>query len=291
MTPEELAAEIERLITEGNIKFSEAIIKVQNSVYTKLIAKLKGLELDDQGYIKQNSANRQILREAQSDIDSAFVDNAYVKAVESQLKLIPKIDALNAEYFKTISESFSSNRNFIKELQKQTIELVNTNLLNEGVISQVKAPLNQILSQNISSGGSFAGFTDQLRDFIKGSDKAEGRLLSYTRTYTSDTLFNYSRAWQEATTADLGLDYYLYAGGLTGGGKNSGGSRDFCIQRIGNYYHRKEIEKMASLSWKGKNPLTTKSSIFILAGGFNCKHSIIPVHSSIVPKEVIERNN
>jgi hypothetical protein len=179
---------------------------------------------------------------------------------------------------------FSPNRNFIRELQRQVIRDVNSNLLNEGVIANVKTPLNQILNQNINSGGSFAGFQTQLTNFIKGNDKIEGRLLSYTKTHLSDTLFTYSRSWQEAVTADLKLEFYLYSGGLT-----AGGSRDFCIKHAGNFYHRKEIEAFAKQEWKGKNPLTTKSSIFVLAGGYNCRHSFIPVSEKIVPKEVLER--
>lgn len=289
MTPEELAAEIERLIVANNIKFAATMGKVQASLHNKIIGILKGLELDADGYIKQSSANRKILREAQNAFDDIIQNGPYQNSVETHLKVIPKIDALNSKYFKSISDLFSPNKNFFKDLQKQVIRDVNANLLNEGLIAQVKNPLNSILNQNVNLGGSFSGFQDQLRNFIKGNDLVDGRLLRYTTTYTADTLFNYSRSWQEAVTADLGLEFYLYSGGLTAAGKGSGGSRDFCIDRTGKFFHRREIESWASQSWQGKNPLTTKSSIFTFAGGFNCKHSIIPVSVMVVPKEVIER--
>lgn len=289
MTPEELAAEIESLIVGSAERFSASMIRAQNRLYNRIITTLKDLELDAEGYIKQSSVNRRILREAQNTFDEIIKDPAYKGAVESHLRIIPKIDALNTTYFTTIEKAFSSNKNFIKDLQKQVIRDVNANLLNEGVIVNVKQPLNTILSQNINSGGSFSGFNEQVRNFIKGTEGAEGRLLKYTRTYVSDTLFGYGRTWQEAVTADLALEFYLYSGGLTKAGKGSGGSRDFCIERTGKFYHRKEIEKWAALTWQGKNPNTTKSSIFTLAGGWNCRHSVIPVSEKIVPKEVIER--
>jgi hypothetical protein len=290
MTPEELAAEIERLIVANNIRFSSVVSSVQTSLYNKIISILKDLELDSEGYIKQSSANRKVLRQAQNAFDEVINNPAYQNAVSSHLKVIPKLDSLNNKYFKSVSDLFTPNKNFIKDLQKQVIRDVNTNLLNEGVIAQVKTPLNQIMNQNVNSGGSFAGFQEQLRNYIKGNEKVEGRLLRYTTTYTADTLFTYSRTWQDAVTADLGLEFYLYSGGLTGKGKGSGGSREFCIERTGKYFHRKEIEGWADLEWQGKNALTTKSSIFSLAGGHNCKHSMIPVSDLIVPKEVITRN-
>lgn len=288
MTPEDLAKAIEELIVGSAEDFSASMIRAQNRLYNRIIAVLKDLELDADGYIKQSSANRRILREAQNVFDQLIQDPTYRNAVNSQVSIIPKIDAMNTKYFVSVAKVFTSNKNFIKDLQKQVIRDVNTSLLNEGVIVNVKQPLNSILSQNVNSGGSFAGFTEQLRNFIKGGN-AEGRLLQYTRTYVSDTLFAYARTWQEAVTTDLELEFYLYAGGLTASGKGSGGSREFCIERTGNYYHRKEIESWASLSWQGKNAATTKSSIFTLLGGHNCKHSVIPVSDKIVPEDVKQR--
>lgn len=296
MTPEELAAEIERLIMANSVKFAGTITSIQGAIYNRLIGILRGLELDGEGYIKQSATNRKILREAQNVFDDVITNSPYQNAVENHLKAIPGLDKINNAYFSTLSDRFTPNKNFLKELQKQVIEDVNANLLNEGVIAQVKLPLNNILSQNINSGGSFSGFQEQLRTFIKGNDDVEGRLLKYTRTYTSDTLFGYSRSLQESVTADLNLEFYFYGGGTTerskgktGKGKGSGGSREFCLERRGKYFHRKEIESWAGLEWQGKNPLTTKSSIFMLCGGFNCKDSLIPVSEKVVTLEVIDR--
>lgn len=289
MTPEELAAAIEELIVGSSETFSASMIRAQNRLYNRVIAILKGLELDAEGYIRQSAANRKILREAQNTFDTLIKSPAYIGVVESHLRIIPKIDALNTTYFTSISKVFSPNKNFIKDLQKQVIRDVNMNLLNEGVIVNVRQPLNNLMNQNINSGGSFAGFTEQLRNFIKGNESIDGRLLRYTKLYVSDTLFAYARTWQEAVTTDLDLEFYLYSGGLTAAGKGSGGSRDFCIERSGNYYHKKEVESWAALSWQGKNPATTKSSIFTLLGGYNCRHSVIPVSELIVPKDVIDR--
>lgn len=288
MTPEELAAEIENLIVGSAETFSASIIRAQNRLYNRIIAVLKDLELDSDGYIKQSSVNRRILREAQDVFDNLIQDPVYRGAVNSQMRIIPKIDAANTKYFVAISKVFSPSKNFIKDLQKQVIRDVNSNLLNEGLIVKVKQPLNSILSQNVNSGGNFAGFTDQVRNFIKGGE-VEGRLLSYTKTYVSDTLFSYSRTWQQAVTVDLDLEFYLYSGGLISAGKGSSGSREFCIERSGEYFHKKEIESWADLDWKGKNPNTTRSSIFTLLGGYNCRHSLIPVSDTIVPKEVIDK--
>lgn len=288
MTPEELAQSLADLIADVEEQFSTAVLRIQDTLYRRLSVVLKDLKTDSEGYILQTAENRAILRQAEGVFDDVIRNSGYQAAVESVLGTIPDIDALNVAYFETIDKAFQPNRNFIKSLQRQVIRDVNTYALNDGLIVNVKVPLNQILNQNINAGASFTGMLEQLRNFITGGEN-QGRLLSYSRTFLSTTLFDYSRAYQQAVTKDLGLEFYLYSGGLTKPGKGSSGSRPFCIERADLFFHHKEIEDWAELDWSGKRQGTTKSSIFMFAGGWNCRHTIIPVSVVIVPQDVIER--
>lgn len=289
MNPEELAREIAELIATAEGRLSDAIIRIQDQLYRKLTGILKDLSIDSQGYIEQTADNRAILRTAENAFDDTIKSSVYKKAVQDTIGIIPDIDALNEKYFSAVDNVFKPNRTFFRSLQQNAIRNVNTYALNEGLIVNVKVPLNQILNQNINSGGSFSGMLQTLKNHITGIDDKEGRLLRYAKGFLTDTLFNYSRAYQQAVTSDLGLEFYLYSGGLTGPKGKHGGSREFCEERAGLFFHQKEIELWAEMDWAGKNKDTTSSSIFILAGGYNCRHSIIPVHISIVPQEVIQR--
>lgn len=279
MDPDQLADEIETLIIEANEAFGRSATKVQTQLYDAIFLKLKDLELDEGGYIKQNANNRRILRDAESQFD-LVVAGAYRDSVERHLKVIPKLNKLNSEYFNTIKD-FSPNKNFLKALQSQTIKNVNELILQDGLRAQIQIPLNQILEQNISTGGSFKGMLQQVRNFIEGTEN-EGKLLRYSKTFLKDTLFQYSRSFQESVTSDLGLDWYFYSGGLVRD------SREFCLERVGGFFHRKEIESWAGLSWQGKIAGTSESSIFVFLGGHSCQHSLIPVSKVIIPKERID---
>lgn len=282
MTPQELATSIEGLIVTANERYARQIITVQNKLYNDLVTILKFVETDADGNILQNAGNRSILRAAQNQFDKTINESAYQSAVENHLRVIPKVDDLNADYFASVSSAFKPNRVFIKNLQSSTIETINSYILQDGLAAQVKIPLNEILNQNINSGGSFQGMLKQVETFVKGNEKVEGRMLSYTRNRVKDTLFQYTRAYQNSVTADLKLVWYLYAGGLIDT------SRPFCTARAGRYFHEDEIKSWASLQWAGKDNLTTESSIFILAGGHACQHQLIAVHDSIVPDQDIE---
>lgn len=283
MSASELALKIEGLIISGNEKFAGEIIGIQNQLYNRLVLTLKNLDVDSEGYILQSATNRKVLNQAISKIDESFAEGSgYSDSIQKHLEIIPSIDQLNNAYFETISSGFTPNKNFIRSLQKNTIESLENSLLNQGLESQVKAPLVDILNRNINSGGSFNGFLQEVKDYVKGKEGLDGRLLSYTKTYVRDALFTYSRAYQQAITNDLGLEWYLFSGPVIPAGKGSEGSRGWCLEKKGRYFHQKEIEDWASEDWAGKKPGTTSSSIFINVGGWNCIDQLIPVHKSII---------
>lgn len=283
MTPHQLAQEIEDLVMTADGRYVSTIGRVQRALYNQLITDLKNLETDADGYIKQNAANRKVISEASRTINEVFSSPIYTSAVSNYVAVVPRLDSLNENYFSGLDSTFQTNKQFLRSLQRDTIATVEKYVLKDGLQSQVISPLSQILNQNVNSGGQFSGFLDQVKTYIVGNDQVEGRALSYTRTYLRDTLFTYSRTYQQSITNDLGLEYYLYSGGLIDK------SRPFCIERAGKYFSHKEIESWASEDWAGKKQGTTASSIFVFAAGYNCGHQIIPVSTLIVPKEVIDR--
>lgn len=282
MSPDELARQIEEIILAADARFAASMNRVQNTLYESLLVIVKSLEVDQDGYILQNTANRKILAEAEVKISEIFASSVYQNAVTSYVFTIPAVDALNQKYFTTIPK-FKENKLFLKSLQTQTIKTVEKYVLQDGLESQVISPLSQILNQNVNSGGKFSGFLQQIRDYIKGNGQVEGRAISYSRTFLRDSLFTYSRTYQQSVTNDLGLEFYLYSGGIMDS------TRLFCQERTGKFFHHREIEKWATLSWAGKKAGTTESSIFLFAGGWNCGHELIPVDVSIVPEDVFAR--
>ncbi len=283
MSAQELAEEIESIVLSATEVFGEGVEKVQGVLYNRLLSVLKDLELDSEGYIKQSALNRRILYEAENVINEYLPGESLTQMISRSLVTIPELDSLNTTYAFKISDSFKPNRTYFKSLQSQTIQNIESTLLQDGLTAQIKNPLVDILNQNINSGGLFSGFLEQIQNFVKGNEEIEGRILSYSRTYLRDTMFNYSRTFQQAITADLGLEFYVYSGGTMDT------TRDFCKARSGKFFHHDEVQNWAKQSWQGKRQGTTGSSIFSFCGGYNCTHSLIPVDSSIVPKEVIER--
>lgn len=283
MTPHQAAEQIETVINKSNVLLNKAVERTQYLAYDSILLELRKLELDADGYVLQSAENRKTIREVSKVFDRAVNKSGYNNGLSEFIKTISSIDAINTEYFIGIEKSFVRDQLFIKSLQKQTIAEIETLLLNDGLESQIKQPLLNILNQNVNTGGSYSGMVQQVKTYVIGNDEGEGKLLRYTKQIAQDALNNYSRAFQSATGEKLGLIFRAYVGGLMQE------TREFCRDRIDGYYHYLEIESWASLSWKGKRSDTTKSSIFIVCGGYNCNHQMLPVSTFVVPKDQLQR--
>ena len=278
-----LGDKIESIIDAADSAFFKSVRVTQQDLYENLIDLFKQLEVDSDGYILNNTANRALLTKSSQIFNQTINSSGYNDAVNEFVGTFSQIDIANQDYFTSISSLFKPNRAFITSLQNQTITMLEGAILNDGLKINIKNPLLNIISQNINSGGSYSGFLEQLRTNITGVEN-EGKLLRYSRGILNDTLFQYSRAYQQSVTEDLGLEFYLYSGGTT---KDS---REFCVEHSDQFYHQLEVEAWADEDWQGKMPGTTSSSIFVYCGGWNCKNSLIPVDVSIVDQDVIDRN-
>lgn len=279
MSPRQLSEQLEKLLSDD--LYERQLTAIQSSIYSQLLSEVKKLEIDKDSFIKQNQANRKRLTKINLLVDKLLRQSSLKKSTENQVRKILKIDSLNEDYFKSF-DKFKPNKGYITSLQKQTIQEVNSYILKDGVQANFATPLKQILNRNINSGGAYDGFLEELKTFIKG-EGTQGQLVKHANVWLRDTLFNYSRSYQQSVTSDLKLSWYLYQGGLVRD------SRDFCIERAGKYFHEDEIKKWAGLNWQGKRSGTTESSIFVFCGGWACQHWLIPVSDLIVPKSAKER--
>lgn len=283
MTPNELSGNIDGIIGKAEAAFGKTVSQTQAALFEQMQLLVNRLELHPDGTIIQNQANRALLAKTDIYFNKAFNETGYYNELNGFTGDILKITSENTAYFSFVSDSFSANAQWIKSLQKQTMSDVTSLLANEGLEAAMKQPIMSILNQNVNTSASFNDLLKQIREFTLGTEELEGQLKRYSRQIVNDTLFNYNRALQEAISEQAGLKWYLYSGHI------DKDSRPFCVARKGKYFHKDEIEKWASLEWAGKRRGTTASSIFIFAGGYNCRDILIPVSESVVPKSDLKR--
>lgn len=283
MSPNDLSDRLSGISERAEAALGKSVSRAQRELFDKMQTLLSRLELDSEGLIKQSVANRKILQKADKVFDRAVTESGYYIGLNKYVDNFNALAIANEKYFDFIIDNFSIDSLYLKSLQKNAVKTVETYLANDGLTSQIKQPLNQILSQNINTGGSFSDLLQQLREFIKGTADREGKLMRYSKQIARDSLFDFNRALQESISENAGLEFYQYLGGIMDD------TRPFCAQRSNKFYHKREIESWARLNWQGKRPGTTSSTIFVFAGGFSCLHMIVPVSESVVPDGVKKR--
>jgi hypothetical protein len=294
MEPETLASNIEDIILKSIKDFDEGLAKSQVAAYNKMIGLIKELSLDSAGNIKRTAANIKLLKGITKSIQDTLLTPAYKARVAKYLNGFDSIANEQLLYFKAIKVGYEAS--IIQETIKSSFVDSTIGALTEtGLNEYFTQPLKDIVYRNISSGGSYATFQQEIKDYILGNDKIDSKLLRYTRQITNDSISNFNGEYNQSISQDLGLVFYKYLGGK----KDT--TRAFCEERYGKFYHIEEVkgwgkgERCCGLhwpqnkSWAGMRTGTNENNILTFRGGYSCRHQIIAVSQAIVPKDVIKR--
>lgn len=278
MTPQETASKIEGTVVKLSNNFIENVGKTEKNILGKVNSYIRQLELTSTGNIKTNTANIKLLRTIRSDLNSIIINDAYKKKVQTYMKGFDDLKNTNDAYFTSIIGSFTGNKNVYKEILNGAKQITVDSLLEAGISENVIKPINDILTQNITSGALLEDLEDILSIYIKGDDKRLGNLQRYVTQITRDALNQYSANYTQAISKDLGLTWFYYSGGI------KQNTRSYCKTRAGKYFSLKEVQDIPK-QWSGRIPGTNSSNILTFRGGYNCSHLYIPVLEESVPEQ------
>jgi hypothetical protein len=263
-------------------KLISSVEKTQKKIFDELIILIENLETKD-GKILLSNNNLMKVEIIANRLSESIFGSEYLEAVGSFAAEFNTQAQINNQYFeKILGDEFIEKAlydNILKASQRNAVELLSDAGINQAFIN----PMKNLLNTSISTGQSFGDAVKSLRVFVEGTEEVDGVLLRHVKQVARDGFSFADRQYTSIVANDIGLEFYLYSG------TSVRDSRDFCLQRKGNYYHKKEIESWASLSWQGKAQGTTKSTIFTTCGGYGCLDSLLPVSTKSVPKVVIQR--
>jgi hypothetical protein len=279
---------------------------MQQSLLDSLLSLVGGLDTVD-GAFAITEANLGSVDEVIDGLRSALLSSDYVDHVREFAGQFDEQKRLNDSFFgdrftdfkeSTISSALLDNA------KKSTVNnLVKVEFVNKGLYD----PIRKQLDAAVSLGAPLTDTIKQLRlDMVGGKVNATTERLGLLHRYAKQIAFD-SFAVADATytkrvAEELGVEWFRYMGGTiepvtNSAGTETGGTRDFCESRNGNYYHKKEIERWVtkkgqpkpSGEWSGKVKGTNKSTIFNFRGGWNCRHSFVPTSEVGVPKKDLRR--
>lgn len=272
--------------------FLTDVEKTEKEVYAKLLSQVSRLKTGKDGRILITKANISIAADIAQEIKSIVLNDEYIAAIINLTKDIDSQAVLTDSYFtKAFGAAFNESdvaNAVLEQSKKAAIEVLTTS-----VPDNFKNEISDLLNDAVSSGTSITDLQNQIKDYSITSEDNESKLYKYASETAHDAVAYSDRAYTNIIAEELEPEFYLWSG------TEQENSRCFCEERKGKYYHYKEIEAWGrgedigackqGTHWQGADPNTNEQTIFIVAGGFGCIDSILPVSVSVVPKDVIQR--
>lgn len=270
-------------------KFLSSVEKAQIKIYDEIVDLIAELETKNGKFIP-NKKNLDIVSTITSDLRKVLLKGEYADAVKEFAKQFVEQFKINNEYLKQAFPEYKTTE-FTKTANKTIQANVVRSLVDAPIDANFILPIQKILIESVANGYGFSKTLKSIRAAATGNSK----LLRYAKQISTDSFSIADRTQTKIAADQLGVDWFLYSGG------EIKTTRCFCEERTERYFHRKEIEdwgrgqnigecETENGTWAGRNPVTDAVSIFTLAGGFNCRHSIMPVSITLVDKKDVVRN-
>ncbi len=210
-------------------------------------------------------------------IDKVLKDNGYFDGIADYQKDFK--DALN-DSVKEYSSFGAKSNNLLTDFNDIVFNNFQSEMINGFTQTNIKQPIKTALINYVGSGGNFKDFKKSVIDLVS-TKKLETNVDLVAR----ELVFQYKRSQQAQLANKFNVEYFRYVGG------EIDTTRPFCDKRFGNIYTRAEIQSWASQDWGGKKEGTTSTNIFINLGGYNCRHSLVPVSEAVAKREGFNNYN
>jgi hypothetical protein len=281
-------------IDDAIAKFQDNIPGIQKLIIEDLQPLLKQLQTKN-GRLLNNVDNLKLILGLKNKLEKVIVSDEYKKSVEQFINSYNDVSSLNIIYFRQFNKKFTPGKTLpiIKEI---AVESTITDLVGQGLKSSVIDPVHKILTENITTGGSYARFEEMLRNHIVTNETGDGSLVKYTKQITTDAIHQYNAQYHESIAQDLNFNWGRYVG------SNITTSREFCILLTKKQWVKKselpEIVKghidgkICKLSNTTKLPAgmipdTNADNLKVRRGGYQCGHQFFWVPDSAVPKDFL----
>jgi len=299
--PEDILYDLDHQLLKAVDSFNDGIPKMQEEMLNRVIDLTSDLDRKN-GNIIVSVKNLKIIRKIRKELTAAIVNDDYTKKVDEFVDEFEKVQETNDLYFASISTAFAK-KELYNEIRKLAVEQTLEGLSAAGIEGEVIIPLADILSKNVTQGGKYTDFVGQVREYLTNTETSKGALDRYSKTYTTDALYQFSANYNQTITEDLGFVWFQYAGDI------QDTSREFCDEMVKarnsgclKYFHKSQFpellkgricDKQVHINSKSDLPdgfykNTTTENFQTYRGGYNCRHRITAVPSAIVPKKLRE---
>jgi hypothetical protein len=280
-------------IEAESTKFNNKLPAIERKLLDEVSLLIKEFSIKD-GKILSNIDNLKLLNKIKGKLGKLVFSKEYVKDVSDFVRTYSTVAAMQGDYFKGQDKNFKA-KDYYSALKQVAVDNTIEGLTESGVRANVLKPITDILLTGITSGQSYAQMEETLRKTLTETPDGAGALSRYAKTYTVDSINQFSAEYMTAISNDLGYEWYAYRG------TNLETTREFCEHMTKKeFVHKSEFPEILKGKIDGhqcriydKTGLpygmkegTNVDNFTANRGGWNCGHQLVPVREESVPKGI-----
>lgn len=248
--------------------------EIESTIYRKVRAAALKFNRDGDKLVFDDTNVEQVAALNQVIID-AIQSTPYTSKVRDYLGSFEQIKKYGLDVVADVNDLDRDELEaLVNPVQRATVQQTLDNLTGIGVSSNFIEPLKQGIYKNIVAGSTITDLETYLQSFIETNAERMGQLKRYSTQVARDALNQYDGQVNARIASEFELDAYQYVGSIIQD------SRPQCVRWAGSII---PIERLPDeLAWMyangtGSIPGTTVETFPIYRGGYNCRHSAIPI--------------
>lgn len=289
-------SEIVKQIDKAGSGFDSVIDEAQKRMLKEVINLTKDLKTSN-GQILPSVENLKLISKIKGALTKAVVNKDYKAGVSDLIKSFDTIQAEQLNYLNSISNKAPELQKY-KLVKEMAIDNTVSQLTESGIDANVTSKLKDMLTRAVTTNANYSDLLGEVREFLTDTDKSAGALSKYAKTYTNTALSQYVGQNNQLITEGSGAEWFRYVG------SDIKTTREWCDKMTDKEWvhisefpeilkghidgHKCEIYDKTKLP-KGMIEGTTVANLAVNCGGWNCKHSMYPVMTLQVPKNLRDK--
>lgn len=242
---------------------------------TKAIA-----ELDTEGgRLVRSPQNIQAVARLLTDLRATMLDSEYIEAVAD---FVNEFDTVAFDVREALQDLGEVDPALTDAIAREFKTITAEQMVSTGAFARtLTAPLADMLIGGVAGNVAVRALLGRADDIVEGITGTMDQITAGASKQLERTL-------TVAVADQLGVQFFRYQG------RPIKTTREFCRDREGHVWHRKEIEQWgreaaAGNGWAGMVPGTNEATIFTYLGGYyggrqSCRHTLVPVAWIDVPR-------
>ena len=262
-------------IDESEMALLEGFDAIENAIYNAVMKKVLAMNQKD-GKLIFDDDNVMAINEMNAIVVAAIQGSAYPSNVKQYLRNFNQVKNYNAQIQNRTNDiTFEELEKLINPVQQSMVAKVMEDLVGQGIDVEFIRPLTEGIYRNLVAGATIADLQKSLEEIIKSNPEKLGAFKRYVVRMSRDAMLQYDGQINSRIAAEFGLDAYIYVGTIIRD------SRPQCIQWLGKKVLKKsELPELINSAYNygsGMIPGTTADNFAIYRGGYNCRHTAVPV--------------